>query len=117
MRPNRIIAVLAAVVILNTGAAVDAVAEPAGASPSSALAETRRLPDRRFVVTGESFYQMGAADATYPATGWHVRGEMGGFWTPPIKLLDGLWFAVDGQWLTADRFTSEPGMTRMGFTA
>jgi hypothetical protein len=41
------------------------------------------------VVTGDGFYQVGAADATYPATGWHIRGEMRGFWTPPIKLLDG----------------------------
>ena len=24
---------------------------------------------------------------------------MGGFWTPPIKLLDGVWFRLDDQWL------------------
>ena len=35
---------------------------------------------------------MGAEDGSYPATGFHTRGEMGGFWTPPIKLLDGIWF-------------------------
>ena len=42
---------------------------------------------------------MGDENGLYPATGWHIRGEMGGVWTPPVKLLDGIWFAVDGAWL------------------
>ena len=128
MRPKRIFAVLAVVVTILAGAAVDAAAAPAadgagaaadgaGAAGPAGLAETRRLPERRFVVTGDGFYQVGAADGNYPATGWHIRGEMGGFWTPPIKLLDGLWFAVDGRWLKATRFTSAPGLTRMEFAA
>ncbi len=101
------------------GAAVAAVAGfttavPAAAAPGSAtLSETTRLADRRFVAIGDHAYEVGAADATYPATGWHIRGEMGGFWTPPIKLLDGLWFAADGQWLKATRFTSGTGYVRM----
>jgi hypothetical protein len=116
MRPSRILAVLAVAVLSGAGAAVDAsAAAPAGAAAVE-LSETGRLPERRFVVTGDGFYQVGAADGSYPATGWHIRGEMGGFWTPPIKLLDGLWFAVDGQWLRASRFTSARGMTRMEFT-
>jgi hypothetical protein len=61
------------------------------------LSEQTRLADRRFVTTGDHFHEVGAADATYPATGWHIRGEMSRFWTPPIKLLDGLWFGVDGR--------------------
>ncbi|OLB77095.1 MAG: glycogen debranching protein [Actinobacteria bacterium 13_2_20CM_2_71_6] len=77
------------------------------------MSESSRLADRRFVVTGDHFSEVGAADATYPATGWHIRGEMGGFWTPPIKLLDGLWFAADGQWLKATNFTSGPGYVQM----
>jgi hypothetical protein len=98
-----------------------AVAVPAGAgtaSPAGAreLSERDRLADRRFVTTGLRAYEVGAADGTYPATGWHIRGEMGGFWTPPIKLLDGLWFAVDGQWLRASRFTSGHGYVRTDLT-
>jgi hypothetical protein len=31
--------------------------------------------------------------------GWHTRGDMGGIWSPPLKLLDGAWFALDGRWL------------------
>jgi hypothetical protein len=41
---------------------------------------------------------------------------MGGIWSPPLKLLDGVWFAIDGQWLgPATRFTSGQGYVRMDF--
>ena len=56
---------------------------------------------------------MGAQDGSYPATGFHTRGEMGGFWTPPVKLLDGIWFKAGGSWLTASRYTSGWGYQRM----
>ena len=83
-----------------------------GAAPET-LSESSQLGNRRFVVTGDRFYEVGAEDATYPATGWHIRGEMGGFWTQPIKLLDGVWFAANGTWLKATRFTAGQGYTRM----
>ena len=67
------------------------------------LSETARLGDRRALVTGERTIAMGDANGLYPAGGWHIRGEMGGVWSPPVKLLDGIWFAVDGAWLGADR--------------
>ncbi len=107
--------IIAAALVTGTVVAVAAPAGAAGPAGSKArtLAETTRLADRRFVTTGDHFYEVGAEDATYPATGWHIRGEMGGFWTPPIKLLDGLWFAADGQWLKATRFTSGQGYARM----
>ena len=101
---------LAAAVVIGT---VVGLAGGAPASASSSLSETGRLGERRFVVTGDRMYEMGAADATYPGTGWHIRGEMGGFWTPPIKLLDGIWFGVNGTWLRASRFTTHPGYTSM----
>ncbi|MGA8993334.1 MAG: glycogen debranching protein, partial [Nocardioidaceae bacterium] len=47
------------------------------------------------------------------ATGFHVRGEMGGFWTPPVKLLDGLWFRLGDRWLTARSYTAGWGYQRM----
>src|SRR5919107_1971139 len=84
-----------------------ATARPGAAAPARAaalarspeLTETTRLTDRRSVVIGDRFWQMGTADGQYPALGFHTRGEMGGFWTPPIKLLDGIWFSVDDRWL------------------
>src|SRR6476619_2723727 len=99
---------VAAVTVLGFGP--PAVSHPAG---PGALSETSQLGNRRFVVTGDRAYEVGAEDATYPATGWHIRGEMGGFWSQPIKLLDGVWFAADGAWLTASRFTEHPGYTTM----
>jgi len=38
---------------------------------------------------------------------------MGGIWTPPVKLLDGVWFGLDGNWIgPATRFSSGWGYTR-----
>src|SRR6476660_7249178 len=84
---------------------------PALRSPE--LSTTSRLADRRSLVVGDRFYEMGAEDGSYPATGFHTRGEMGGFWTPPIKLLDGLWFKAGNTWLTSSRYTSGWGYQRM----
>lgn len=88
---------------------------------SPELSESTRLPDRRSVVIGDRFYSVGAANGLYPATGFHTTGEMGGFWTPPIKLLDGVWFALDSMWLgeqrPAETFTSGWGYTRIDYAA
>jgi hypothetical protein len=86
---------------------------PASASNDSTLSESSQLQNRRFVVTGDRFYEVGAENATYPGTGWHIRGEMGGFWTPPIKLLDGMWFAANGTWLKATTYTEGEGYAKM----
>jgi len=105
---------LVVVSLVAVAGALGAVVPPASAGASrGGLAEQRRLADRRFVAIGDRAYEVGASDGRYPATGWHIRGEMGGFWSAPIKLLDGLWFAVDGQWLSATRFTSGPGFVQM----
>lgn len=83
------------------------------------LSETTRLADRRALVTGDRTIAMGDANGLYPASGWHIRGEMGGLWTPPVKLLDGIWFAVDGKWLGADtpaaRYTTGWGYHRFAY--
>ena len=84
------------------------------------LSESRRLQDRRSLVVGDRGYAMGDETGLYPATGWHTRGEMGGIWTPPLKLLDGLWFGVDGGWLGKDvpaaKYTSGQGYQRIDYS-
>ena len=46
--------------------------------------------------------------------GFHTRGEMGGIWSPPIKLLDGIWFGIGDQWIgPATEFTSGYGHVKM----
>ncbi|MBA8795714.1 hypothetical protein FHX74_003350 [Friedmanniella endophytica] len=80
---------------------------------SPELSETTRLADRRFVVTGDRAWELGAADGRYPAAGFHTRGEMGGFWTPSMKMLDGMWFGIDGSWIgDGTRTTSGWGYVR-----
>jgi hypothetical protein len=68
------------------------------------------LAARRFVAAGERAYIVGTADGRFPPLGWHIKGQMGGVWAHPIKLLDSLNFSVDGAPLAAaTRFTHAPG--------
>ncbi len=119
---------LLAAALLFAGAALPARSAPPGAGSATAatasadreLSETTRLADRRSLVVGDRAYEMGDETGLYPATGWHIRGEMGGFWTQPIKTLDGVWFALGSQWLgagTAARYTSGHGYQRIGYSA
>ncbi len=43
---------------------------------------------------GNHAYCVGFQDGTFPDMGWHIKGEMGGLWAHPIKLLDGFRAAV-----------------------
>ena len=63
------------------------------------LSVSSQLNVRRYAASGDRAYDLGTEDGRYPAMGFHTRGEMGGIWTPPIKLLDGIWFGVNGQWI------------------
>lgn len=38
---------------------------------------------------GDKLYMVGHQDGSFPELGWHVKGEMGGIWHHPIKLMDG----------------------------
>ena len=87
----------------------------ASAAPPE-LSVSDRLDDRRYIASGTRGYLAGVESGDFPAMGWHTRGEMGGIWSPPLKLLDGAWFALDGQWLPpATRFTSGQGYVRMDY--
>ena len=92
--------------------AIPAAAQNIPDSPT--LSTTDRLDDRRFVTTGTRAYEVGTEAGRYPAMGFHTRGEMGGVWSPPIKLLDGLWFGVGNEWIgPAKEFTSGYGHVKM----
>ena len=63
---------------------------------------------------GDRAYEVGTEAGRYPAMGFHTRGEMGGVWSPPIKLLDGLWFGIGNDWIgPANKFTSGYGHVKM----
>jgi len=112
-----------AVVILVPGAmlsassparAASSPARAAAASVSPTLTVSTNLANRRYVAAGDRAYELGTEDGRYPAMGFHTRGEMGGIWTPPIKLLDGIWFGINGTWIgPATSFTSGFGHVQM----
>ena len=119
---------LLALAALTGALVVPAVDAAGGSGPSAAvlatspeLTETTRLADRRSLVVGDRAYAMSTADSLYPAAGWHIRGEMGGVWTPPIKLVDGIWFRLANKWLgdpdgaRATKTTAGWGYTRTSF--
>lgn len=110
------------VVVAATGSAT--ASPPTSRSPAPGLArspelsETTRLADRRALVTGDRFYSVSAEDGSWPAAGFHTRGEMGGMFAPPVKVLDGLWFGLNGRFLpAATRFTSGWGYVRRDIPA
>src|SRR4051794_1610121 len=96
-----------------TVVAVFALLTPPLARAADELSTSNRLQDRREVAAGERSYAAGFEDGRWYANGWHITGEMGGVWAPPLKLVDGVWFGVDGQWIgQATKFTSGHGYTR-----
>lgn len=88
------------------------------ATASPTISADTILGKRRYVAAGTRAYVVGAENGSFPPIGWHITGQMGGFWAPPIKALDGLWFGMDGSWLDhAGRFTSGPGFVRLSSPA
>jgi len=45
--------------------------------------------DSPYVTAGNRLYMVGHQDGSFPELGWHIKGEMGGIWNHPIKLMDG----------------------------
>src|SRR5215218_8847807 len=95
------------------------IASVAGAQPNPdgpKRSTATDLGDKRYVAAGDKAYVIGSEDGRFPPMGWHIRGEMGGVWAHPIKLLDGYWFALDGQWIPqASKFTTGAGYAQMQF--
>ncbi|MBO0341818.1 glycogen debranching protein [Muricauda lutimaris] len=66
-----------------------------------------------YVTAGNRVYMVGHQDGTFPELGWHIKGEMGGVWNHPIKLMDGFEakVVVNGQVLPlnkASKFVNYP---------
>src|SRR3954447_4053971 len=83
-----------------------------------ARSATDNLAQKRYVAAGDRAYVIGMLDGSFPSIGTRIRGEMGGVWAPPIKLLSGYWFALNGAWLPAATcFTSGAGYVQMQLPA
>ena len=99
--------------VLAAGFAVVLVCASGAQAATPELSTTSRLQDRREVAAGQRSYVEGFQDGRFYANGWHITGEMGGVWTPPLKLVDGVWFGIDDQWVgPATKFSSGWGYTR-----
>ena len=83
---------------LGVGIALAALAAGSARAATPELSVTDRLEDRRAVAAGTRAQVLGFEDGRFYANGWHITGEMGGIVTPPLKLLDSLYFGVNGQW-------------------
>jgi hypothetical protein len=98
-------------VILGFAGALLCCAGAQAAAPE--LSTSNRLQDRREIAAGQRSYAEGFADGRFYANGWHITGEMGGVWAPPLKLLDGVWFGIGNTWVgQATQFNSGWGYTR-----
>lgn len=76
------------------------------------------LARKRYAAAGNRAYVIGMLDGSFPPIGTRIRGEMGGVWAHPIKLLTGYWFALNGSWLpAASRFSSGAGYVQLHFPA
>jgi hypothetical protein len=67
--------------------------------------DPERDAQRLYALCGTRLYCVETLTGTFPDVGWHQPGEMGGIWSPPIKLLDGYWVGLrrpggDPVWLT-----------------
>ena len=94
--------------------ALGALVAPAAAAAAPEIGISDRLQDRRYIASSERAYAVGFEDGRFYANGWHITGEMGGVWSPPIKLVDGVWFGVEDEWIgPATRFRSGWGYTEM----
>jgi len=72
------------------------------------------------VTAGDRVYMVGYQDGSFPELGWHIKGEMGGIWDHPIKLMDGFEIALttDNDTLVlnqANRFTNYPYTNKHDF--
>jgi hypothetical protein len=95
------------------GIVLAALAAGPAVAADDELSVTQRLQDRREVAAGTRAQVLGFEDGRFYANGWHITGEMGGIVAPPLKLLDAVYFGVDGQWAgPATRFTSGRGYAR-----
>ena len=69
--------------------------------------------DSPYVTAGDRVYMVGHQTGTFPELGWHVKGEMGGIWLHPIKLMDGFDVILDSEGQSiplakADKFINYP---------
>jgi len=112
--------------MLIAGSLLSAPTTPAGHIPLENEPLERQtdqnLNMKRYVAAGDRAYVVGVQDGSQvPAVslnpngiGWHIKGQMGGVWAHPIKLLNQFQFFLNGNLLpAATKFVSGEGYVRL----
>jgi hypothetical protein len=82
----------------------------------------QNLNMKRYVAAGDRAYVVGVQDGSLvpdvslnpDGIGWHIKGQMGGVWAHPIKLLHQFQFFLNGNLLpAATKFVSGTGYVRL----
>lgn len=69
-----------------------------------------------YLNTGYRMYIIGSQDGLFPERGEHLPYEMWGLWMPPIKVLQGFWFLIDGELVKdAEQYEQLPYGSRFFF--
>lgn len=73
-------------------------------------------PNKPYVNTGHRWYLIGSQNGLFPERGEHLPYEMWGAWMPPVKILNGFWFLIDGELVqNAQRYEQLPYGSRFAF--
>ncbi len=62
----------------------------------------------QYVTAGERCKTIGWQDGNFYDFGHHIPDEMGGVWVHPIKIADGFWLGVNGEFNKADGYRTLP---------
>src|SRR4051794_40159616 len=94
--PCKIITILALLLIFVqlTESCGYAVAQNSNSITSEVMAgisNNGQTNDKEYLTAGDRTYVVGTQNCNFPDLGGHVKGEMGGLWMPPVKLMDGFW--------------------------
>lgn len=84
-----LIAVFAIVMAIQSAAAQKK--DPYSVNIMNGISNNGQNRDKRYLTPGDRTYIVGTQDGNFPDLGSHVKGEMGGLWMHPIKLMDGFW--------------------------
>ena len=86
--------VVSVLVILTTGNLLAQKKELYSTTIMRGLSAKEADSTKPYLTAGDRTYIVGTQNGDFPDLGSHVKGEMGGLWMVPIKLLDGFWLKL-----------------------
>ena len=78
-------------------------------SLETGISNKGRNKEKPYVTAGDRSYVIGTMDGDFPDMGDHVKGEMGGIWMHPIKLLDGYYLKLTDLASNREHWLSDAG--------